>query len=374
MSVVVGAASGARPQNPAPATSLVNALPPDASGEQIFKFACATCHAADGAGAGTHVVGFALPLPNGHDFPDFNDCATNTVEPAADWMAVVHRGGPVRALDRRMPAFGDALSAEQIERVVHYLWSFCSDIAWPRGELNLPRAFFTEKAFPENEAVVTTSIATSGSGAVNNEFLYERRLGARGQFEVAVPVAMQQQPGTSNWTSGLGDVEVAVRRTWYHDVERGSIFAAGGALVLPTGNDTTGLGNGFVVVEPFAMFGQMLGSSGFLQLHGGVEVPTDSAAGTETFLRTAAGYTFAQDQGFGRVWTPMLEVLLAKPEDHPTEWDVVPQVQISLSKLQHVLLNVGVRVPLNERAERKPQVLTYLLWDWFDGGLFGFWK
>ena len=47
---------------------------------------------------------------------------------------------------------------------------------------------------------------------------------------------------------------------------------------------------------------------------------------------------------------------------------------MSLSRLQHVLLSVGVRVPLNGRAERKPQVLTYVLWDWFDGGLFDFWK
>ena len=47
---------------------------------------------------------------------------------------------------------------------------------------------------------------------------------------------------------------------------------------------------------------------------------------------------------------------------------------MSLSKLQHVLLSVGVRVPINEREERKPQLLTYLLWDWFDGGLFQFWK
>ena len=116
-------------QQPAPATSLGNALPPEASGEQIFRLACATCHGTDGAGADAHIVGFDLPLPNGHDFPDFNDCPTNTVEPMADWMAVVHRGGPVRALDRRMPSFGDALSSEQIERVVQYLWSFCTDSA-----------------------------------------------------------------------------------------------------------------------------------------------------------------------------------------------------------------------------------------------------
>jgi hypothetical protein len=70
----------------------------------------------------------------------------------------------------------------------------------------------------------------------------------------------------------------------------------------------------------------------------------------------------------------MVEVLTAIPEGGNSEWDVVPQVQVSLSKLQHVLLNVGVRVPLNEREDRKPEVLTYVLWDWFDGGLFDFWR
>ena len=57
------------------------ALAPDASGEEIFRAACATCHGADGTGSPRSVVGFALPLPNGHEFPDFTDCATNTVEP-----------------------------------------------------------------------------------------------------------------------------------------------------------------------------------------------------------------------------------------------------------------------------------------------------
>ena len=103
------------------------ALPDTATGEDIFVAACATCHGIDGKGPPADMVGFELPLPNGHDFPDFTDCATNTVEPMADWMAVAHRGGPVRALDRRMPAFGDALSDEQIERAIKHLWTFCTD-------------------------------------------------------------------------------------------------------------------------------------------------------------------------------------------------------------------------------------------------------
>ena len=348
------------------------AVPADASGEQIYTAACATCHATGGTGSPQSVVGFRIA--NGHELPDFTDCATNTVEPLADWVAVVHEGGPVRGLDRHMPKFGDALSVEQIERTIKYLWSFCDDRSWPRGDLNFPRAFFTEKAFPENETVLTTGVTTSGQKSVTNQIVYEHRIGSRGQYEIAVPIDMQQAEGGS-WSQGLGDIEVAVRRTVYHSVDRGNIFAAGAAVVLPTGKEDLGLGNGYSIVEPFAMFGQTLGTAGFLQIHAGIEIPTDHSRGdNEAFVRTAVGYDFAQDRGFGRAWSPMLELLAAKPEHGTTEWDVVPQMQVSLSKLQHVLISVGARFPINERADRKPQFLTYLLWDWFDGGFTQFWK
>jgi mono/diheme cytochrome c family protein len=351
------------------------ALPANASGEEIFVAACATCHGSDGRGSPSSVVGFELPLDNGHDFPDFTDCSINTVEPLADWMAVAHRGGRVRALDRRMPAFGDALTDDQIERAVKYLWTFCDDPAWPRGDLNLPRTFFTEKAFPENEAVWTTGVSTSGAKAVENELVYEHRIGSRGQFEIKVPINVQQDAPGGTWSRGLGDVELAFKRTLYASFDRGSIFAAGAAATLPTGKEELGLGNGYTIYEPFAMWGQIVGVSGFVQVHAGYEFPSNRTLGQrEGFIRTALGYTVAQDQGFGRAWSPMLEILAAKPESATAEWDLVPQIQISLSKLQHVLVSVGVRVPLNEREERKPQVLVYLLWDWFDGGLFDFWK
>src|SRR6187549_2902583 len=284
-------------------------LKADVSGEEIYRQACAACHNMDGSGQPQSIVGFQLPLPNGHTFPDFTDCATNTVEPLADWMAVVHRGGPVRALDRHMPAFGDALTDDQIERAVKYVWTFCKDASWPRGDLNLPRAFFTEKAFPENETVWTTGVTGAGQKAVTNELVYEHRIGARGQYEVKVPFSAQQSEA-GGWNRGIGDVEVAVRRTLYASHERGSIFAAGGAVTFPTGKETAGLGNGYTVVEPFAMWGQTLGRNGFLQLHSALEIPTDQEEGrNEGFLRTALGYTFSQDRGFGRAWSPMTEVI-----------------------------------------------------------------
>jgi len=358
-----------------PPTSLTAALPAEPSGEQIFRQACATCHAVDGSGSPQSVVGFELPLPNGHGFPDFKDCPTNTVEPLGDWVAVTSRGGPVRGLDRHMPAFGDALSPDQIEMAVKYLWSFCTDPAWPRGDLNFPRAFFTEKAFPENETVWTAGITAVGHKAVTNQLVYEHRIGARGQYEVMIPVDFQQGDGPGGWSRGLGDVELGLRRTFYASYDRGNILAAGAAATLPTGKEDRDLGNGFAIFEPFVMYGQKLSTNGFLQLHAGYEIPSDHSKGqNEAFLRTALGYSLAQDQGFGRLWSPIVEVITAKPRNGAAEWDVVPQMQVSLSKLQHVLMSVGVRFPVNEREDRKPQLLTYFLWDWFDGGLFQFWK
>jgi hypothetical protein len=59
--------------------------------------------------------------------------------------------------------------------------------------------------------------------------------------------------------------------------------------------------------------------------------------------------------------------------DAPIAWDAVPQLQVSLSRRQHVLLNVGVLLPISARSGRSTQLLAYVLWDWFDGGLFDGW-
>ena len=71
------------------------------------------------------------------------------MEPAADWLAVAHAGGPVRGFDRRMPAFGEALTEAEILRTLEHIYRFCDNDDWPRGELNLPRALVTERRFPK---------------------------------------------------------------------------------------------------------------------------------------------------------------------------------------------------------------------------------
>jgi hypothetical protein len=269
-----------------------------------------------------------------------------------------------------MPAFGQALTAAQIEMAVAHVKRFCADPSWPPGELNLPRALVTEKAFPEDEAVLSTTIA---SGTVVNEFLYEHRIGARTQYEVKVPVAVQE--GDAGWRRGLGDVAAALKHAFHHSLQRGRIFAAAAEVVFPTGKETEGLGRGVTVFEPFAAYAQMLPSDGFFQAQAGFEIPFDQDRTNEFFWRGLVGKSFVQGR-FGRTWSPMVEVLGAQElaDGEPVLWDVVPQMQVTLSQRQHIMINVGIRVPVNERGSRRTQVLTYVLWDWFDGGLFDGWR
>jgi mono/diheme cytochrome c family protein len=358
-SVAVPAVSGA---TTAPQT--VNAV----AGKMLYESACTACHAADGRGAPIATVGFDTPLP------DFTDCGFATPEPDADWIAVIHQGGPVRAFDRRMPAFGEALSGTELQHVVDYLRTFCRSRAWPRGELNLPRAFITEKAFPENEAVVTTTVSTDPDRVIGNEFLFERRLGARSQFEIVVPILFAEN--TAGWQRGLGDVSLAFKHATFHSVDRGSILSVAGELTLPTGKETEGLGGGVTVFEPFVAFGQLLPRDLFVQAQAGFELPSDATqAEREIFCRAALGKTITPGR-FGRAWSPMLELLAARhlEEQATTRWDLLPQVQLTLSRRQHIMISAGVRLPLNDRDGRRPQVLTYFLWDWVDGGLTEGWR
>ena len=340
---------------------------PQQTGEQLYRTACATCHGPDGKGSPRSVVGFDAPLP------DFSDCSFATGEPDPDWFAVVHEGGPVRALDRHMPAFGDALLPDDIRLAISHIRTFCTDPAWPQGDLNLPRAFFTEKAFPENEAVWTMAVTGRREQSFESHLIYEHRLGARNQIELVAPIAANQG-AAGDWSRGLGDVALAFKRTLHASMRRGQISAAGLEVILPTGDEASGLGNGYTVFEPFAMWGQALPRNSFLQLHAGVELPSDSSAPREGFVRSALGTTIAADRGFGRAWSPQVEVLWARPEGGSSEWDIVPQLQVTLSKLQHVMIAAGVRVPITQRDDRRRQALVYLLWDWFDGGFLEFWK
>jgi mono/diheme cytochrome c family protein len=340
------------------------------SGKQIYEAGCAACHGRDGKGQPQTLSGFEPPPT----FPDFSDCPTSTPESDIQWRAVITHGGRARAFSRIMPAFGDLLTPQQVDKVIGYVRGLCRESSWPRGNLNLPRALVTEKAFPENETVITASVNAQGEPGVDSTTIYEHRLGATAMIEAAVPY--QFTHGGGNWSAAFGDIALGYKQTLFHSVERGAILSAGGEIVAPTGSSERGTGGQSTVFEMFGAYGQLLPASAFLQIQTGIELPvhTDKLP-RAYFLRTAIGKTFATEGGLGRRWSPMIEAIADRDlaSGASTNWDLIPQIQIPLSKRLHVLGNVGFRFPANNTADRPRQFMFYLLWDWFDGSLLEGW-
>lgn len=338
------------------------------SGEELYLQACASCHGPYGRGTPQSQLGFSTPVP------DFSDCSFSSREPDADWVAVAHQGGPVRGFAQDMPAFGKALSEEELQEVMDHIRTLCTDDEWPRGELNLPRALVTEKAYPEDEAVLSTSIDFENERSVMNEIVYERRFGARNQLEIVFPFGFVES-AAGDWNGGqMGDIAVGVKRAIYHNLNSGSIFSVTGEVILPTGDRGTGFGKGTTILEPFVSYGQILPANSFFQFQGGMEFPLlRDKANDEIFWRGVIGGSVAQSQ-WGRTWTPMIEILGARELESGAEnqWDLVPQFQVTLNKRQNIMLNVGVRIPVDDPS-RDSQLTVYLLWDWFDGGLLEGW-
>ena len=99
-----------------------------------------------------------------------------------------------------------------------YLRSFCGAKRWPRGELNLPRAIVTEKAFPEDEVVLSTSVNANGSPGNTTHIIHEQRFGKNNQIEVDVPIEFQDPNHV--WYGGVGDTTLGVKQVMYSNLER----------------------------------------------------------------------------------------------------------------------------------------------------------
>jgi mono/diheme cytochrome c family protein len=220
-----------------------------AEGKQIYTEACAACHGDDGRGQVTG-LGFRVPLP------DFTWCAFNFEEADRDWQTIVTEGGPAAGRSEIMPSFREALTDAQIQQVVAYLRTFCRE-DWPRGELNFPRLLVTEKAWPENEVLLTARTGRTPNGEQQTELAWvgEQRLGARGQWELTVPLQFNDSEGRGP-VAGIGDLEVAGKYVLYDSLEHLAIVSGGVGVTLPTGSIQRGLGAGTTFVSPFLAAGK----------------------------------------------------------------------------------------------------------------------
>ena len=339
------------------------------SDESLYQAACAACHGEDGSGRAQTQLAFDIAVP------DFTDCRFASREPDADWSAIIHDGGPVRGFDRMMPAFGELLSEAESQRILDHIRTQCTDDAWPRGELNVPKALFTEKAYPEDEAIIRTNINAEGPSSFTQKFTWEQRFGPRSQIEVSLPFTRADVGPPNGREGGAGDLTLAIKHALSHSLEKGYIVSVGGELVLPTGDEVDGFGKGTAVIEPYVLYAKLLPNDSFFQFQGKLEFPVENGFEDELVIRSALGRTWTTSGSFGRAWTPMIEVLAARDltSGAKINWDIVPQFQVTLNTRQHVMANFGFRVPVSDSSIRDTEFVFYVLWDWFDGSALEGW-
>jgi mono/diheme cytochrome c family protein len=337
------------------------------TGRQLYEANCAACHGSDGLGNPQPQVGFEVPLP------DLTDCDFTSREPKADWVGVASEGGPLRGFDPIMPAFGDALSDEEIGSILDHIYGFCEEPErYPRGEFNLPRPMWTAKAYIEDEVVVTVDSPVDGALDLTTALTYEQRFGTRNNWEIKVPWTTME--GADGAVTGIGDVALAAKRLLVMNAEIGTIVAVVGEVILPVGNPERGLGKGYTVAEPFLAWGQILPAGFFLHTQAGAEIPLVSGHDNELLYRAALGRTFTVGT-YGRAFSPMVGVLgVSELGDEMTPaWAVTPQLHVTLNQRQHVMLVAGAKVPVSDFDPAGVEGRITLLWDWFDGGFFEGW-
>ena len=342
------------------------------NGKAVWNGGCIACHGAEGKGAPQSYTVFQRP----DTWPDFTRCDQTTSEPDSAYKAVILHGGKGLGFSQIMPAFGDLLTPAQIDDVIAYLRTFChNDHHYPLGVLNLPRALVTEKAFPEDELVISTAAAASGPGSWTTDVIHEQTFAGRNQLEVDVPVNYAKVNG--QWTSGVGDITVGMKRELFSSNRTGSVLSAQGGILLPTGDSGRGFGAGTTQFEPFMAFDQLLTDRTFVQLQLGSDLPVNtSVAPRSLFFRSAFGGSFAADHGLGRLYTPMIEFLLNKDfmSGAGTDWDMMPEMQVTVNRRQHIRVGAGYRKPVTNVSGRAPQVEFYVLWDWAEGHFWSGWR
>src|SRR5258708_3372984 len=341
--------------------------PPNAkNGEKMFKSGGIAGQGSEARGTPQTTAGFERP----DTFPDFTKCDQTTTEPNSVWKDVIVHGGPSRGFSQIMPAFGELLTSEQIDDVIAYLRTFCTNKHWARGELNLPRALITEKAYPEDEVVISTAVNARSAPGVTTDVIHEQRFGVKNQIEIDVPLNFQDQNHT--WYGGLVGTTLPLKREIFSSLQSGSILSLQGGVLVPTGNKTRGFGTGTTTFETFAAFDQLFRTNTFLQTQIGADLPPHTNIAPQSmFCRIAVGQSFAASRRHGRLWSPMVEFVAARDlsTGAKTNWDIVPEMQVTISRRQHIRANLGVRTPATNTTGRPVQAMMSLLFASHDTNL-----
>jgi hypothetical protein len=268
-----------------------------------------------------------------------------------------------------MPAFADVLTDEQIHVVLDYIRGFCSETSWPRGELNFRRPLVTTKAFPEDEILLLPQFTKGRNGERDwvTELSVEGRVGARGEYEIGVPFAVHDVTDGAT-TAGIGDVGLAYKHVLYANLRSLTIASASLDLVLPTGDRDRHLGDGTVTFEPSLLAGQQIRNVVIQGQIRGIAPLDEHRADRGVEYNCAVSYPLSLLKS---AWVPTLELEVVQDVTAGQHnLLLTPEIYKGITARGHVAVAVGAQIPVAGGPDPFDyRVLTFLLWDYADGGL-----
>lgn len=306
------------------------------TGRVLYRAWCSSCHGEDGRGVSRSMTQLEVPAA------DLANCRISSAEPEDRWVGIVRDGGDAYGLSMDMPAFGEHADDLQLRQIVRYTRDLCGDHRWPPGELNFPRGFSTEKAFPENEIVLVAQ-------GREQRLIYERRFGPRLQLEGIVSTVL-------DGGSAFGGVTAAGKYNVWHSLRHRALASVGLEATPPWGRQAEW------EIEPFLAAGISTASGWILQAEG--LAIWEEGAGVAAF-QLGGGLGLER----GRV-VPMVEGRWRTFRNGvPAVVTVYPQMWVQLSRLGHVAASLGVEVPVRPAGSGDARIIAFLLWDFGDGGL-----
>ncbi len=305
-----------------------------AQGDSLYVAWCSACHGRDARGTPAASTRLAVQPA------DLASCSASTPETEDQWVGIVTRGGAAYGLSLDMPAYGEAGTAEQIRMVVRYVRSLCREHGWPPGELNFPRAFLVEKAFPENELVMVAR-------GTQQQLIFEHRIGRRFQYE------LEGRTAFDSVHRPFDGATLALKYNVWHSAQLRSLATLGLEATPPLGRQSVW------ELEPFLSAGVQ--RAGFV-MQGQVVAGWENGAGfTGTSSRLGIGHEAGR-------FVPMLEAAWEMPRTGANQVTFYPQVWIRLSRLGHVAGSLGTEV-----GDRPAQLIAFVLWDFGDAPLLRGW-
>ncbi|MEJ8567981.1 c-type cytochrome [Elongatibacter sediminis] len=333
-------------------------------GEAIYAANCVTCHGPQGRPDPDSPLVKSLGIVPAN----FSDQLFNSREPASDWKIVITHGGPALGFSEQMPAFGDALTEEDIDSVLAYIkTTLGGEHDYPDGELNLFLPIRTKKAFPEDEWVWKQRYTgQDGDNAWKNTLEYEFRIGRRAQGIMEVTHEVEGS------NAEFGHLEPGFKYVLKHDKAAGFILTGAAQIGIPLNADANW------ELLPYLAVGKVLSDAFTFQGSGRLKLDLEDSDKSSAEL---AGIVHWTHTSWPRNVFPALEIVAEVPFDRGSgsgrrdalQFSVLPQARIGLNKRGNIALNVGVELPVNDTDRYDWRGYVYFIWDFADGGLLEGW-